>query len=249
MSAHSPRGSTEDEWLQDALACFAVTHDPLLRDEIAGRTSWLAVRCARRFWDRGEPFDDLTQVAQVGLLHAIDRFDPSIELPFGAFATPTIIGELRRHFRDHTWSVHVPRRAKELRTAVNAARDELASTLMRAPSVDEIAARMHMPATHVIEALDSNSAYRTQRFDPTRSRASTSSDADLEAVLDHEVVEAPLNHLQPRARPIIEMRFLEGMSQERIAAEIGSSQVHAGRLIQIALVELRSVEGRGERAV
>ncbi len=240
MSATAPVGDTDDGWLSAALDEFSVTRDPALRGEIATATAWLAIRSARRFWDRGEPSDDLVQVAQIGLLKAIDRFDPTTGVPFGAFATPTIVGELRRHFRDHTWSVHVPRRAKELRAAVNAMRDELARDLQRSPRVDEIAARLDVPAEQVIEALESNNAYRTQWLDPVHGGDMSASAAEFDAVLDHEVAIELLEHLPPRERRILTLRFFGGMSQEQIAAEIGTSQVHVGRLIQASLTELRA---------
>lgn len=240
MNAIAPVGDTDDGWLDAALERFAGSRDPVLRDEIATRSSWLATRSARRFWDRGEPSDDLVQVAQIGLLKAIDRFDPGAGVPFGAFATPTIVGELRRHFRDHTWSVHVPRRAKELRAAVNAMRDELSRELQRSPRVDEIAARLEVPAEQVIEALESNNAYRTQMLDPVHGGDTSSSEGAFEAVLDHEVALELLEQLPPRERRILTLRFFGGMSQEQIAKEIGTSQVHVGRLIQASLAELRA---------
>ena len=110
-------GEPDERWLEQALVTFARTGDQQLRDEIVERSLWLAKRSARRFADRGEPFDDVLQVASVALLHAIDRFDPSVGVPFGAYATPTIVGEIKRHFRDRTWRVHVPRRAKDVRSA------------------------------------------------------------------------------------------------------------------------------------
>ena len=127
----------DEEWLLEALQRYATYRERDLRDAIAERTSWLATRGARRFADCGEPFDDLVQVARIGLLNAIDRFDPFQGVPFGAYATPTIMGELRRYFRDHTWGVHVSRRAKDLRPAVNAASEALSKELQRSPRVSE----------------------------------------------------------------------------------------------------------------
>ncbi|MDO8388956.1 MAG: sigma-70 family RNA polymerase sigma factor [Actinomycetota bacterium] len=239
MIPESALGAADEQWLNTALERLAVTHDPALRMEIAAHESWLAVRTARRFWDRGEPFDDLTQVAQIGLLKAIDRFSPERGVPFAAFATPTILGELRRHFRDRTWSVHVPRRAKDLRGAVNAMREELTLTLERSPRVDEIADRLNVPVDQVIESLESNLAYRTQQLDARGGSDRSSSDTDFEHVLDREVVIGLLDHLRPRERRILTLRFFEGMSQEQIAQEIGTSQVHVGRLIAASLALLR----------
>ncbi|HTH07901.1 MAG TPA: sigma-70 family RNA polymerase sigma factor, partial [Ilumatobacteraceae bacterium] len=134
QTSYAP-SEADDEWLLDAFTRFNESRDPALREEIVHRTLWLAVRGARRFASRGEPFDDLLQVARIGLLKAIDRFDINVGVQFGAYATPTIMGELRRHFRDHTWSVHVPRRAKDLRPAVNEASDQLSKELGRAPQI------------------------------------------------------------------------------------------------------------------
>ncbi|MEQ1702553.1 MAG: sigma-70 family RNA polymerase sigma factor, partial [Ilumatobacteraceae bacterium] len=126
-------GDDDDAWLNDAFAQWSRTQSPALRDEIVERTHWLALRGARRFASRGEPFDDLLQVARIGLLKAVDRFDVTMGVPFGAYATPTIMGELRRHFRDHTWSLHVPRRAKDLRPAVNVTIEQLTKEYGRSP--------------------------------------------------------------------------------------------------------------------
>jgi len=234
-----PLSPADDEWLRAALDELSTTHDQALRAEIATRASWLAVRTARRFWDRGEPFDDLLQVAQIGLLKAIDRFSPAHGVPFAAFATPTILGELRRHFRDHTWSVHVPRRAKDLRGVVNAMSEELSLSLHRSPTVEEIAERVNVPAEQVIEALEANQAYRTRPMDVTGRNEATSSSAEFDHVLDHEVAIALLDRLAPRERRILTLRFFDGLSQEQIAQEIGTSQVHVGRLIAASLAQLR----------
>ena len=128
--------------IDGAVAQFSKTRDPALRATIVERTAWLARAVARRFADTSEPFDDLYQVAMIGLLKAVDRYDPEFGVRFGTFATPTILGELRRHFRDHTWAVHVPRGAKELRIQINVAMDEMTSQLGRSPDVDELAARL-----------------------------------------------------------------------------------------------------------
>src|SRR6185295_9860523 len=156
-----------EQWLFDAFDRYSMDRDKDLRDEISEQTSWLATRAARRFADSGEPFDDLCQVARIGLLNAIDRYDPSHGVPFGAYATPTIMGELRRYFRDHTWRVRVSRRAKDLRPAVNATSEELSRELQRSPRIAEIAARMKIAEEAVIEALEANNAYRAHTLDPS----------------------------------------------------------------------------------
>lgn len=240
-SQHKPNGPRQDSdetWLNDALERFATHRTKALRDQIAEHTSWLATRGARRFADRGEPFDDLVQVARIGLLNAIDRFDPGQGVPFGAYATPTIMGELRRYFRDHTWGVHVSRRAKDLRPAVNATNEALSKELQRSPRVSEIAERMRISEEAVIEALEANSAYRAYTLDPS-GRSAPVEESDVEEVLNRQVIVHLLDRLRPRERQIIYLRFFEELSQAQIAEKIGTSQVHVGRLIASSLAELR----------
>jgi RNA polymerase sigma-B factor len=230
-----------DEWLLDALRRLAQTGDPALREEIVEQTNWLALRSARRFASRGEPLDDLLQVARIGLLKAIDRFDVTMGVPFGAYATPTILGELRRYFRDQTWSVHVPRRAKDLRPAVNEAHDHLSKELGRSPKIDEIAAHLRVGPDAVLEALEANNAYRSFALDPTDTGRGLATSGDLEEVVDREVVLGLLERLRPRERKILYLRFYEELSQSQIAERIGTSQVHVGRLINSSLATLRAV--------
>jgi RNA polymerase sigma-B factor len=153
------------EWLDEAVAEFAHTRDPDLRSTIVARGGWLARRVARRFAETSEPFDDLCQVAMIGLLKAVDRYDPQFGVRFGTFATPTILGELRRHFRDHTWAVHVPRGAKELRVQINAAVDEMTAVLGRSPTVPELAARLELRIEQVLEGLEASSVYSAVSLD------------------------------------------------------------------------------------
>ena len=234
--------AADDEWLDDAFRRLAVSRDAALRDEIVERTNWLALRGARRFASRGEPFDDLLQVARVGLLKAVDRFDQSMGVHFGAYATPTILGELRRYFRDHTWSVHVPRRAKDLRPAVNEATDHLSKELGRSPLVGEIAQHLHISEDAVLEAMEANNAYRSFSLDPQGvGRNVPSTKSDLDVIVDREVVVGLLDRLPARERKILYLRFFEELSQAQIAEQIGTSQVHVGRLIASSLATLRSV--------
>ena len=238
MNPTRQQSDGDEVWLQESLQRYATYRDKDLRDEIAERTSWLATRGARRFADCGEPFDDLVQVARIGLLNAIDRFDPFQSVPFGAYATPTIMGELRRYFRDHTWGVHVSRRAKDLRPGVNAATEALSKELQRSPRVAEIAERMRIPEEAVIEALEANSAYRPHALDMT-GRTAPSVESDVESVLNRDVIARLLDTLRPRERQILYLRYFEELSQAQIADQIGTSQVHVGRLIASSLAELR----------
>ena len=235
---------SDEVWVRAALEQFAATRDVALRDEIAERTDWMAARIARRFVGRGEPFDDLLQAARIGLLKTIERFDPSLGMPFGAYATPTMLGEVRRHFRDHTWSVHVSRRAKDLRGSVTAAIDELTGSLGRSPTVPELATHLGVPEDTVVEVIEAGHAYRAVELDMTNSRHAV---ADRDAVpeqLDRAEVVQLLEQLPNRERTILYLRYFEGRSQSAIAADLGLSQVHVGRLIAASLLRLRSIEER-----
>ena len=190
---------------------------------------------------RGEPFDDLLQVARLGLLKAVDRYDPAHGVQFGAFATPTILGELRRHFRDYTWSVHVPRRAKDMRSSVNEQLDHLMKEFGRSPTVQEIADRLEVSPDIVLEAMEANNVYRSFSLDPEGAgqQSVATDDHHLEGVLDRDVVDRLISRLKPREQVIMYMRFYEEMSQAQIAERIGTSQVHVGRLISASLETLR----------
>jgi RNA polymerase sigma-B factor len=238
--ADARQSDADEEWLQESLTRYAQTRDVELRNQIAERASWLATRGARRFADCGEPFDDLVQVARIGLLNAIERFDPTHGAPFGAYATPTIMGELRRHFRDYTWSVHVSRRAKDLRPAVNAANDALSKELGRSPRISDIADRLKVPEDAVIEALEANNAYRASTLDSSGTGNAPAVESNLDAILNRQVITGLLDSLRPRERQILYLRFFEELSQAQIAEKIGTSQVHVGRLIASSLAELRS---------
>lgn len=236
--AYTPHEDTE--WLEAALAEFAETRDPQLRERIVETANWLALRGARRFADRGEPFDDLLQVGRLGLMKAVDRFDPSMGVPFSAYATPTIMGELRRYFRDHTWSIHVSRRAKDLRPMVNATSERLAGELGRSPRPSEVAEALDLSEDAVLEALEANQAYRSHTLDPTGRGHGVTVDGGFDAVLDRDVVVQLLDLLPERERLIVQLRFFEGMTQSQIAERIGTSQVHVGRLLVSTLAVLRS---------
>jgi RNA polymerase sigma-B factor len=239
VSATSSPFSVDDVWLDQALRRFASTRDGPLRLEIAERASPIAMRCARRYSDRGEPMDDLRQVAQIGLLKAVDRFDPEFGVPFGAFATPTVIGELRRYFRDHTWRVHVPRSVQELRSAVTRSEEELGGELGRTPLLGEIADQLHVEPSAVIEAIEARNAYRPTSLDVGRVLDSVATDPGFGDVLDREVLGEAMTHLSARQRRIVYLRFFREMSQSEIAELVGISQAHVGRLIELSLAELR----------
>jgi RNA polymerase sigma-B factor len=239
MATKSVDFQVEEIWLAQSLAAFSTTRDPHLRDEIAIRTSWLPRRSAQHFWERGEPFSDLFQVATIGLLKAIDRFNPDHGVHFVAYATPTIIGELRRYFRDNTWSVHVPRPTKDLQALVNSAREHLESSLTRSPHPFEIARQLDISVNAVINALEANNAHYAYSLDYVDQDRFKTSTIDFDNVLDHEIVSDMLSLLPARQLKIIYLHFYEELSQEKIAQVMGISQVHVGRLITLSLEQLR----------
>jgi RNA polymerase sigma-B factor len=228
------------EWLDEAVAEFASTRDPALRDEIVERAAWLARRVARRFSETSEPFDDLYQVAMIGLLKAVDRYDPSFGVRFGTFATPTILGELRRHFRDHTWAVHVPRGAKELRIQINSAVDEMTSELGHSPTVAELADRLDIRREQVLEGLEASAVYSSVSLDGLQG-VEPVDDGETKAndMLDRQVLSELLERLPKRERSILYLRYFHELSQAQIAERVGTSQVHVGRLIASSLSSLR----------
>jgi RNA polymerase sigma-B factor len=238
----------EDQWLRHALSRYAMSRDRALRDEIAARADWLAIRSARRFSGRGEPFDDLVQEARIGLLKAIERFDEDRSVPFGAYATPTIMGELRRHFRDRTWVVHVPRGSKDVMASVVSARDGLVGELGRSPRVPEIAQRMNLATDTVIEALEANDVYFTRTLQSAGAHQLPTAEPAFENLLDRIELSSLLDHLAPRQRKILQMRYFEELTQTEIATRIGTSQVHVGRLIAASLDQLNryTIDGSDE---
>jgi RNA polymerase sigma-B factor len=226
--------------LDVAVAQFSRTRDPALRATIVERGAWLARRVARRFADTSEPFDDLFQVAMIGLVKAVDRYDPAFGVRFGTFATPTILGELRRHFRDHTWAVHVPRGAKDLRMQVNNAVDELTPHLGRAPTVDELAARLDLRREQVLDGLEASTVYSAVSLDGSPGvEPADETDARTNDVLDRQVLTTLLERLPKRERTILYLRYFHELSQAQIAERVGTSQVHVGRLIAASLTSLR----------
>jgi len=197
---------------------------------------------ARRFRNRGEWLDDLTQVATIGLIKSIDRFDLERGVEFSTYATPTIVGEIKRHFRDKGWAVRVPRRLQELKLSLTKAIGDLAQREGRAPTVSELAAYLKMSEEEVLEGLESANAYSTVSLD-----APDSGDEDAPAVADSlgmiddalEGVEYRESLKPPREKKILLLRFFGNMTQSQIAAELGISQMHVSRLLARTLAQLR----------
>jgi RNA polymerase sigma-B factor len=220
------------------------------RDKIVERCLPLADHIARRFEGRGEPRDDLVQVARVGLVNAVARFDVNTGSDFVSFAVPTIMGEVRRHFRDNSWSVKVPRRLKELHLRLGAATAELSQRLGRAPTATELARELEMDRAEVIEGLVAGSSYNTLSIDSggsgsgdeeARAIADTLGDADagLERIENREALRPLLDALPERERTVLMLRFFDSMTQTQIAERVGISQMHVSRLLAKSLARLR----------
>lgn len=204
---------------------------------------------ANKFKNRGEPLDDLVQVGYLGLLKAIDRFDPDRGLEFTTYATPTILGEIKRHFRDKGWSVRIPRRLQELSAKVNQATDTLTTQFQRSPTIQEIADYLDASVDEVLEAMESSSAYSSVPLEGTGSSENDdapsvidrygSVDNELAFTDDRLVIEEALKGFSPREREVIELRFLKGMTQIEIAEQLGISQVQVSRLLRRTLKKIQ----------
>jgi len=207
-----------------------------------------AQRLARRFRDRGEPVDDLSQVAMIGLVNAVDGYDPSRGCEFAGYATPTIVGEIRRYFRDKGWRIKVPRRLQELRLQVNRARVELSQTMAASPTIADIARHLDIERDEVAEAIEVARLYNPISLSAPAGPDSDAGIADpigdldpgMEAVDNRESVKPLLASLPERERKILTMRFFGDMTQSQIAAELGISQMHVSRLLAQTLQKLRT---------
>ena len=232
------------------------TGDPALREALAQLHLPLVEYLAKRFKDRGEPLDDLVQVGSVGLLKAIDRFDLEREVEFSTYATPTIVGELKRYFRDKGWAVRVPRRLQELSLRLNKVVSQMTQDLGRTPTIAEIAKTAQLTEEEVLEALESGQAYSTTSLDapsgddedaPNRVDRIGEDDFRLDN-LEYFASLAPLiERLPERERTILYLRFFRGMTQSKIAEQVGISQMHVSRLLNRILEFLRTgMEGDAE---
>lgn len=235
------------------LAWFRELPDLEARERLVHRFLPLAEHLAWRFAGRGESKEDLQQVASLGLVHAIDRFDPDRGVQFATFATVTIVGELKRHFRDRAWSVRVPRTLQEAAMAVNRATAELWQSLGRSPTVDEVAERAQLDPEIVLEALDAVQSYSTASLEAPVGEDGTTAgeligdlDPQLETSQEWQVIAPALRDLPERERRILYLRFFEDMTQSEIAREVGISQMHVSRLLTQTLTRLRGMGDPGE---
>ena len=213
-----------------------------LRRRIVESQLALVHHLAQRFRGRGEPYDDLVQVGTIGLLNAVDRFDASRD-SFTAFAVPTILGEIRRHFRDRGWAMRVPRRLQDLSRRVAETRETLTHSLGRSPTVQELAKSMDVDVDVVLEALDTAAVYATVPLPSVPDESQTTLgevDSGMELVENRETLRPLLERLPARERTILALRFGRGMSQSQIAAEVGVSQMHVSRLLARSLSTLRT---------
>ena len=227
---------------------FAESRDPRIREELIEAHLGLAEYLARRFTNRGEPLDDLVQVASMGLLKAVDRFEPERGLEFSTYATHTIVGELKRHFRDKGWAIRVPRRMQELHLRLGSVVATLNQELGRSPTIAEIATHASVSEEDVLEAMEAGQAYRFTSLDapvPGEDAMPLSSqigEDDVQMVdVEHRASLSPLiAKLPAREQTILHLRFFEGLTQSEIAARLGISQMHVSRLLARSLAQLRS---------
>ena len=222
--------------------------DAQSRDQLIVNHLNLVRFLAAKFANRGEPLDDLVQVGTIGLIKAIDRFEPERGLEFTTYATPTILGEIKRHFRDKGWSVRVPRRLQELSAKVTQANEALTRRYQRTPSVEEVANYLEVSVDEVLEAMESSEAYASVSLE---ARGSDDEDApalidrvgqidsDYEALDDKMVLSGALAKLEPNERMLVELRFVEGLTQSQIAERMGMSQVQVSRLLHKTLERMR----------
>jgi len=219
------------------------------RDDLVHLHLPLVEHCARRFRNRGEPFEDLVQVGTIGLIKSIDRFDSNRGVEFSTYATPTIIGEIKRYFRDKGWAIRVPRRLQELRMQIGAATAELTQSLGRSPTPRELAKTIGCSVEEIVEGIESSNAYSTLSLDATDDSDEGSpsmldaigiDDVALEHVEIRESIKPLLDRLDPREKKILLLRFFRNMTQSQIAEEIGVSQMHVSRLLSRTLAHLRT---------
>ncbi|GAA4807229.1 RNA polymerase sigma factor SigF [Nocardioides caeni] len=242
------RGAIEDELAASDRFQNLSSKEP--RDALLLLHHPLVEHCARRFRNRGEPYEDLVQVGTIGLIKSVDRFDTERGVEFSTYATPTIIGEIKRYFRDKGWAIRVPRRLQELRMQISASTAELTQRLGRSPTARELAEAIGCSVEEIVEGLESSNAYSTLSLDATDDDSDGGAgqsmldaigidDESLEQVEIRESVKPLLEQLPPREKKILLLRFFKNMTQSQIAEEIGVSQMHVSRLLAKTLEQLR----------
>jgi RNA polymerase sigma-B factor len=247
-----PASDPRREQVRRLLREYAQNRDPRIRDELVQLNSDLVHYIARRFANRGEPLEDIEQVGFLGLIQAIERFDPSLENEFSTFATPTIMGEIRRYFRDKSWAVRVPRRLQENYLRVVRAQDELSRTLGRQPSIAEIGENIGLEPDEVLAALEVSPAQHAVSLESTPPSGGLDGegtelgerigreDENLERVEMKALIDQAMAHLTPRERQIMMLRFFDQLPQTEVAKRLGISQMHVSRLQRAALEHMRA---------
>lgn len=253
MAGRRQRGKAPDKAKLRALFLeYQRAHNPNVREQLVLAHAGLATYMARKFANRGEPLEDIIQVAQVGLLKAVDRFDPSRGVEFSTYAGATIVGEIKRHFRDKFWSVHVPHRLRDLNNTLMRAADRLTQALGRSPTIEEIALETGVPFEDAVEALEVGRAYSVASLDADVGDAGDDQNLSLLETLgteDHELVhlenrqtlDGLLQRLPAREQVVLRQRYYEGVSQAEIARRLGISQMHVSRIQRDALRRLRQL--------
>ncbi|WP_182380252.1 RNA polymerase sigma factor SigF [Nocardioides sp. WS12] len=242
------RDDVLDEFRADDVCQALLRKDP--REALLELHMPLVEHCARRFRNRGEPYEDLVQVGTIGLIKSVDRFDTERGVEFSTYATPTIIGEIKRYFRDKGWAIRVPRRLQELRMQISATTAELTQSLGRSPTARELSEAIGCSVEEIVEGLESSNAYSTLSLDATDDDSDRGGgqsmldamgvdDEALEHVEIRESVKPLLENLPPREKKILLLRFFKNMTQSQIAEEIGVSQMHVSRLLGRTLEQLR----------
>lgn len=241
-----------DEETEELFLRYLRTRDRKIRDQLVVMHQNLVRFLAGKFANRGEPLEDLVQVGVIGLINAIDRFDPDRGTKFSTYATPTIVGEIRRHFRDKAWSLKVPRRLQELNLAANKAAEELSKRLGHPPTIQEIAAEVNASEEETLEAIELGNAYDTVSLDTKLAHESESApltlaefvgdvDGSLQSIETYGDLKQAMDSLEPREKAIIYYRFFKDMSQTEVAKRLNISQMHVSRLQQKALKRLKEL--------
>lgn len=245
---NSRKLSWDKKLTRELFVRYRLDGDEESRDELITMYLNLVKYLASRFRNRGEPIDDLVQVGTIGLIKAIDRFDIDRQVEFTTYATPTIVGELKRYFRDKGWAIKVPRRLQELSFKVNKTIDALTQRLQRSPTIEEIAQELEVTPEEVLEAMETSEAYNFVSLESDRGDGSDSfsileyigkDDQLMATVEDRATLSAALRHLTPQEQRVLYLRFFEGLTQTEIARQLEISQMQVSRLLRKTLKVLR----------
>jgi RNA polymerase sigma-B factor len=228
---------------------YQKTRDPQVRQQLVELFNNLVVFLAKKFANRGEPLEDIVQVGYIGLLQAIERFEPQRGLEFSTFATPTIVGEIKRYFRDKSWAVKVPRRLQETMQRADLAQQRLQARLGRQPSVNEIAKELELEPEDVLAAMEASPAQHTISFESTGPAKEEDGlqlterlgreDENLDKIELQDLLDQAMRHLTPRERRIMYLRFVDELPQAEVAKRLGISQMHVSRLQRAAVEHLK----------